>query len=328
MKTFPVIDLHEDISAYILESRHEKIVKPFNIDSKRHADIPKYSKGNVVLVVGAAFPGEYKYIGGKQVRGTIFRCASQRVMDHIAVYYRLVREFPESLYLVEHRDELLKLERNKGTGIIIGLEGAYPLDDPWDIELYYKLGVRFLGLTWNVENRYAASCLSKRDYGLTGSGEELVDLAERYGIVVDLAHASRRTMLDVLSIANKPVVISHACVRKLRDHPRNVDDEVLEELRKNHGVIGVTFVADFLGGEGVNVDTVVDHVIYLYENFGVDIIAIGTDYLGTTRLPEGLEDISRIQTLFKKLIEKGLSVEDVEKIAWKNAYRVLLEVLR
>ena len=325
-KPFPVIDLHEDISAYILES--EKTVKPFNIDVERHVDIPKYGRGGVVLVVGAIFPSGYKYVGGERVRGTVFRCSQQRVFDHIATYHRLVREFPEHLYLVERRDELLRVEYGKGTGILIGLEGAYPLDDPWDIELYYKLGVRLLGLTWNVENRYAASCLSKRDYGLTGSGEELVDLAERYGIVVDLAHASRKTMLDVLSIANKPVVISHACVRKLRNHPRNVDDEVLEELRRNHGVIGVTFVADFLGEEDVDIDMVVNHVMYLYENFGVDIIAIGTDYLGTTRLPKGLEDISRVQTLFKKLIEKGLSVEDVEKIAWRNAYRVLLEVLR
>jgi len=325
-KPFPVIDLHEDISAYILES--EKNVKPFNIDVERHADIPKYYRGGVVLVVGAVFPGEYKYVGGERVRGTVFRCSQQRVLDHIATYYRLVKEFPKHLYLIERKDELLRIEYGKGIGILIGLEGAYPLDDPWDIELYYKLGIRLLGLTWNIENRYAASCLSKHDYGLTGSGEELVDLAEKYGIVVDLAHASRKTMLDVLSIANKPVVISHACVRRLRDHPRNVDDEVLEELRRNHGVIGITFVADFLGKGDVNIDTVVDHVMYLYENFDVDIIAIGTDYLGTTRLPKGLEDISRVQTLFKKLIEKGLSVEDVEKIAWRNAYRVLLEVLR
>ncbi len=325
-KGFPVIDLHEDISAYILES--EKTVKPFNVDFERHVDIPKYGRGSVVLVVGAVFPGEYKYVGGERVRGTIFRCTQQRVLDHIATYYRLVKEFPEHLYLVERRDDLLRLEESKGTGILIGLEGAYPLDDPWDLELYYKLGVRVLGLTWNVENRYAASCMSKRDYGLTGSGSELVDIAERYGVVVDLAHASKKTMLDVLSIASKPVIISHACIRKIHDHPRNIDDEVLEELKHRNGVIGITFVADFLGKGEVGVDRVVDHLMYVYDNFGVDILAIGSDYLGTSRLPRGLEDIGKIQLLFKKLLEKGLSREDVEKIAWRNAYRVFLEVLR
>ena len=324
-KPFPVIDLHEDISAYILES--ERAVKPFNVDTERHVDIPKYGRGGVVLVVGAVFPGEHKYVGGERVRGTVFRCSQQRVLDHIATYYRLVKEFSEHLYLVEHRDELLRVEYGKGTGILIGLEGAYPLDDPWDLELYYKLGVRLIGLTWNIENRFAASCISKRDYGLTGSGEELVDIAERLGIVVDLAHASRKTMLDVLSIASRPVVISHACIYKLKAHPRNVDDEVLEELRRNHGVIGITFVSEFLGEGDVGVDTVVEHIMYVYENFGVDIIALGTDYLGTSRLPKGLEDIGKIQVLFKELLDKGLSHEDIEKIAWRNAYRVLLEVL-
>lgn len=325
-KLFPVIDLHEDISAYILESGG--IVRPFNVDAERHVDIPKYARSNTVLVVGAVFPGEHKYVGGKSVRGTVFRCSQQRVFDHIAAYYRLVKEFPEHLYLVERRDQLLRIEYGRGTGVLIGLEGAYPLDDPWDLELYYRLGVRLIGLTWNIENHFAASCMSKRDYGLTGSGEELVDIAERLGVVVDLAHASKKTMLDVLSIASKPVVVSHACIYKLRQHPRNVDDEVLEELRKNHGVIGITFVSEFLGEDEADVNTVVEHIMYVYESFGADIIALGTDYLGTSRLPKGLEDIGKIQLLFKELLDRGLSHEDVEKIAWRNAYRVLLEVLR
>ena len=326
MEKIPVIDLHEDVSSYFLRSPNPQ---PFNKDVKsRQVDIPKYRRAGLALFVGAVFPSNkiYDPTSGLVVNG--FKASLPVAWNHIAVYHRMIRRCPRDFYLVESRSVLEKEFGGNRIGILIGLEGAYPIEDPYDLELYYKLGVRLVGLTWNNENKYAASCMSKKDYGLTGSGETLVGLANSLGVIVDLAHASKNTMLDVLSITSKPVVISHACVRRIRDHPRNVDDEVLDALKRNRGVIGVTFVAEFVGEGRITIDDLVRHFTYLKENYSADIIALGTDYMGTSRLPEGLETIEGLPKLFEKLLENGFTREDLEKIAWRNAYRVIKENLK
>jgi len=130
-------------------------------------------------------------------------------------------------------------------------------------------------------------------------------------------------MIDTLKISRKPVVISHANIRSVHDHVRNVDDEILELLHSNHGVIGITMITSTIGPRP-NIDSLVRHVLYVYERFGPDIIAIGTDFLGIERTPEDLTNIGEINKLLNKLIEYGLSDNDVRKIAYENALRVIM----
>jgi len=215
----------------------------------------------------------------------------------------------------------------KKIGLILGLEGAYPLREPDELEIFYKLGIRVLGLTWNVDNQYAASCMTSKDYGLTSLGEKLVEKALDYGLVIDLAHASPNTMKDVLSISEKPVIVSHTGLRKFNDSPRNVDDEIVELIKRNRGVIGIFFVSEFIRKNKTSIEDIVEQIIYVKENFGVDILAIGSDFFGTDKLPKGLENIGKMENL-AKLLEKVMSKEDVEKIFYKNALRVFMENMK
>jgi membrane dipeptidase len=320
-----LFDLHEDLSSYILNSREEIDLEK---DLDRHADIPKYRRAGVRAFVGAVFPARY-LIGENLSRRASFKQSLEEALNHILVYYRLARKYPV-FRIVEDSSTLKSLfgEGSEHIGIVLGLEGAYPVREPDELEIYYRLGVRVLGLTWNVDNQYAASCMTRRDYGLTSMGVELVEKALDLGMVVDLAHASRKTMLDVLSIVDRPVMISHAGLRRFNDSPRNVDDEVLDMLRRNHGVIGVFFVNDYLAGDETSVDTIVEYIMYLRDNYGVEVIAIGSDYFGTTKLPRGLENIGLLKNLVDKLLEKGFQREDIDKILYGNALRVFMENIK
>ncbi|MCC6015346.1 MAG: dipeptidase, partial [Desulfurococcaceae archaeon] len=132
--------------------------------------------------------------------------------------------------------------------------------------------------------------------------------------------------IEAIEVSSKPVIISHANVRAIVDSPRNVDDEVLEALHRNGGVIGVSAIGPLVARKPrPTLDDLVQHFLYIYERFGPDILAIGTDFLGLLGLPapEGFESIDRVQVLLEKLRDRGLGDSDIEKIAYRNALRVI-----
>jgi membrane dipeptidase len=119
------------------------------------------------------------------------------------------------------------------------------------------------------------------------------------------------------------VVISHANVNDVYRHLRNVNGEVIKRLVDNGGVLGLTFIPRTIS-DSPTLSALVKHAKYVKERYGVEVLAVGTDYLGT---PPGLESVDRIETFFKALRETGFSGEEVEAVAWLNAYRVLKEAL-
>lgn len=335
---YPVIDLHEDVSTYFLTFGSGQTLADFGKDvDGRDADIPKYTRGNVRIVFASAFPGTHTFDvrlqeaeGGKWMPKAIMRYPQIQLFEHFKVYHALAE-----VYRIELLESLENVEntlhsRDYRLGFIIHVEGADSIDDPYDLVLLKKLGLRSLGLTWNYNNRWASSCTSPKDYGLTPDGEELVKTANRLGIMLDVAHASKRTALEVLETSRKPVLISHANVKALHNHRRNVDDEVLEALYRNGGVIGLTFVPSFISPkERPTVEDLAKHFIYVREKFSSDILAIGSDFHGLLgqRGPEGLESVDKLQDLLSLLREKGFSEAELRKIAYENALRVIRENL-
>jgi len=320
-----LFDLHEDLSSYILRSRE---LVDLNKDVDRHADIPKYKRSNTKAIVAAIFPASYSKTEDLVKHKVTFKNSFNEVFNHLLVYYKLVKEY-RVFKIIEKKRELENIfDQRRRIGLVIGLEGSYPIREPDELEIFYRLGVRVLGLTWNVDNQYAASCMTTKDYGLTSLGVKLVEKALDLGMVLDLAHSSPKTMKDVLSIVDKPVIVSHTSFKKFNNSPRNIDDEILDMVKRNRGVVGIFFVTDFLEGEQTSIDTVVKHILYVRENYGIDVLAIGSDYFGTEKLPKGLEDIGKINSLAENLLENGLSKDDIEKIFYKNALRVFLENLK
>jgi len=333
----PVIDLHEDVSAYFLYHGGGEPLGDFKDDIPgRDVDIPKYFKGNVRLVFAAIFPGVETFrpeesrklmeVYGKWLPAIGYRAPQTVIYEHFSIYYKLAETYDE-IIIVESASDVENIIRSEGkVGFLLHLEGAEPIDDPYDLVLLRRLGLRSLGLTWNYENKYACGCSAKKDYGLTALGEELIKMANKLSIIIDLAHASKKTALEAIEVSKKPVIISHTNIRKFVDTPRNVDDEILEAIKKNGGVVGLSVIGPLIAKKPKpSLDDLIQHYLYVHETYGADILAIGTDFMGLLGLPapEGLESIDNIQTLLQKLKDKGLSDNDLRKIAYENALRVI-----
>ncbi len=330
------IDLHEDISLYYASAGAGLRFPPADLAEDlrgRHADIPKYEKANARIVFAAIAPmthtidPELERVLSRNYRYSAsvirFRAPFVASMEHFLIYYGLVGEHPRRLKMIERRADAT-MPPHGVTGLVLSMEGAEPFESVADQELFYRLGLRSFHLTWNYDNRYSASCMSSKDYGLTGDGERLVVKANELGVVVDLAHSSRRASLEAMRLSRLPVMVSHANASAVHRHARNVDDSVLEALKRNGGVIGFTLIPTTISSKP-SIGELAKHIMYAYERFGPDILGIGTDYFGihNVREPAGLEDISRIGQLWDLLRRLGMSERDVEKVAYRNAMRVL-----
>jgi membrane dipeptidase len=130
--------------------------------------------------------------------------------------------------------------------------------------------------------------------------------------------------MDVFDLSKLPAIVSHANAKHVFDCARNVDDEVLAELRSKKGVVGFIFAREMIGNSA-NLTELAKHIMYVYDNYGSEVIAIGTDFFGLAdqKAPEGLEDITKFSGLWESLRSLGMKEGDLEKLAYKNALRVI-----
>lgn len=337
----PMIDLHEDISLYYVSGvAGTRFDSPdLSIDLKgRQADLPKYKNANVKLVLGSIAPlafttDDYRSIGlsgsysGVRL-GIRSRYAESAALQHFLIYYGLSRTYQDKISLIETLPDLNSSWEHEKISIMISMEGAEALQDAEDIYIYEKLGLRSLQLNWNFDNRYSASCFSRKDYGVTGDGEELIRRLNDLGILLDLAHSSENTVLEATEMSKLPVIVSHTNSKSKENHLRNVSDKAIEQVYKHKGVIGFSCIAPTLS-KAAKIEDMVEHIMYVYESFGADVMGIGSDYFGLLGMdtPKGLEDITRLSNLWKILYDNGMKKEDVEKISYGNSLRVIKENL-
>ncbi len=301
----------------------------------RQADLPKWRKGNVRLVFVAIFPAVEVYglksAGGEGPAYPSFASSRLLLLDQVKTIYSVAEEL--GAVIVERESHAAEAVHNGGyrLAFILHMEGADPILDPLDLKLLYKLGLRSLGLTWNYDNQYAASCVTRKDYGLTARGEELIREANRLGIIIDVAHASDKAALEAISVSKNPVMLSHGNLRSWVDTPRNSPHDVLEALARNRGVFGVSLISPNIRRDRhPTIQDVALQIKEIIENYGKTLPAIGTDFHGIPgiRPPEGLESVDKLQLLVEELKRAGLSDSEINAVTHENALRVIRENLR
>jgi membrane dipeptidase len=307
-----VIDLHCD-------TVYQGVEKDWDLKKTKGAvDIPRMRKGNYLAQTFALWTppnGGFKYLEKLEAR-----------------FDSWMKAYPDDIALATTTDELLKIDGQGKLGALLAVEGLRPLSGDVDkIRVLYGWGVRILGLSWWRSNEFTGSSTdpdkTKRT-GLTQKGREAVKLANELGMVIDVSHSSDDAVREVAELSEDPFIASHSCAKGLRDHERNLSDELLKLIASRGSVVGVNFHVGFLSDdppESVTRKAVVEHILYMVDVMGPDHVAVGSDFDGA-HPPVGLKSAAVIQLLAKDLLDRGLTQQDVDKIMYANALRVFAQV--
>ena len=218
-----------------------------------------------------------------------------------------------------------EIEENRAAGkmsAILTLEGTAGIDyNPALLEDLWAIGFRVSSLGWNERNPLTGSNVTGG--GLTDLGREYVKEAQRLGMRVDVSHISDEGFWDIMKITNAPILATHSNSRAIFDHSRNITDDMFRAIRETGGVAGYNTCREFTG-EPSDLDTICDHILHFMElDPDGKHIALGGDLDGVDAMPDGFEGVQSYLALARKLLDRGLTEENVMDIFWNNAIRVL-----
>jgi len=167
----------------------------------------------------------------------------KQTLEQIALVQSFVERYPDTFALARTSADIRRIHKSGRIASLIGVEGGGQIDESLAVlRAYHALGASYLTLTHTRTIDWADSATDNPKHGgLTTFGESVVLELNRLGMLVDLSHVSEETMLDALRVSKAPIVFSHSSARALNDHPRNVSDKVLAEVKANRGVVMVTY---------------------------------------------------------------------------------------
>jgi|SRR5690625_301992 len=243
---------------------------------------------------------------------------------------RLRHEVEEHSKIIAWANNATEMRENEVTGkisAILTLEDARAVNNSLEnIDVLAEEGFQMVGILWNQENCFGfPNSFNARENqrGLKKFGIEAIRYMEELDILTDVSHLNEGGITDVLNHSNHPVVASHSNARELANHPRNLTDEHIKGIAESGGVIGLCFAPPFLrdAAEDSSIEDMVRHLNHLLDKGGEDVLAIGTDFDGTSGNFE-IGFPSEMPKLFERLEQEKWPMERIEKFAYKNALRV------
>jgi membrane dipeptidase len=226
-----------------------------------------------------------------------------------------------------HRDGVLAIVPAVENGAAIG-------SDLGMLERLAALGVVYVTLCHNGHNLLCDSANPRRDLGdaealhggLSPLGREVVAEMNRLGLLVDVSHLSRQSMLQALQLSAAPVVATHSCVAALCPHPRNLDDTQLDALRDTGGLVQITAMPPFLRnkgrGETVTVSDFCDHVDYVVRRIGLAHCGISSDFDGGGAIT-GWRHAGESLNITAELVRRGYGHAEIAALWGGNFLRVM-----
>ncbi|XP_021702220.1 uncharacterized protein LOC5580322 isoform X2 [Aedes aegypti] len=335
LDTVPLIDGHNDLPWNIRKFLHNqlnefrfeddlKLISPWSKSAWSHTDLQRLKRGRISAQFWAAYvPCEAQH-----------KDAVQITLEQIDVIKRLTERYSPHLTACASVHDIVQAHKNHQMCSLIGVEGGHSLGGSLGVlRIYYALGVRYMTLTSTCHTPWADSSNAdgpKYDIkhgGLTAYGKTIVREMNRLGMIVDLSKSSVATMKDVLATSQAPVIFSHSSAYALCNSSRNVQDEVLQLVTKNRGLVMVNFYNKFLScTENATVEDAVAHINHIRQIAGIDHVGLGAGYDGINFTPRGLEDVGSYPRLFAELLGRGWTAEELEKLAGRNLLRVMEDV--
>jgi membrane dipeptidase len=196
------------------------------------------------------------------------------------------------------------------------------------VEQLRETGFRVVGLTHVGKNRLGDGNRVRFSDGLTKAGEMVVRQLVDHRILLDAAHLHPACFWQLMRICESPIISSHTGIREVCGTPRNLNLEQVKEIDDRGGVVGITFNPEMLSfAKKASLDDVFAHLDTVVQRFGPQVAGIGSDFCGFDGVTEGLEDISKIDSLTKKMEMHGYPEAAIIGIMGQNWLRVLEPVI-
>lgn len=337
-------ELHDRL--LIADLHSDSLVWGYDLNEKQdhnHVDVPRLIEGNVSIqafTVVTKSPRGLNIDKNNDESDNIFWLAlaqrqpienlsslTKRALWQASKLKEYAMASQGKLVIITNKRDLADLTERRRTQKIVGgwlgIEGAHALDGNVDnVEILFNAGFRMMSPSHFFDSEMGGSAHGVEKYGLTEKGKEMIRRMEEKRMLVDLAHASSKTIDDVLKIATRPVVVSHTGVKGTCNNNRNLSDDQLKRIASTRGLIGIGFWDTAVcGHDAVAISKAIK---YAADLVGVDHVALGSDYDGAVRVPF---DVTGEALITEALLGEGLSEEDTRKIMGGNVYRLLAENL-
>lgn len=261
--------------------------------------------------------------------------AVKRALGQIDAIRAICAKYPKDIALATTAAEVRAIVKSGRVAALVGLEGGYMIEDDIRVlRMFHALGVRYMTLTHSFNTHWADSSgtgtpVTPAHDGLSPFGKAVVAEMNRLGMVVDVTHVSDKTFDDALQATKAPVIASHSSVDGVKDHARNMSDDMLRALAKNGGVIQIDAVIRYIDPVDrpqTPLSVFIDHIMHAIKVAGPDHVGIGLDYGYDAPRPVDLEDCSKFENITYELLKRGVPEDTIRKVWGENTLRVMAEV--
>ena len=230
---------------------------------------------------------------------------------NIALWHGEADRYPELLSIVRRHSDIAAAKERKTLGLMLGFQNTDMIDrDISRLDMFHRLGIRIIQLTYNDRNFVGDGCLEQANAGLSQFGREVVARMNALGIAVDLSHCGTQTTADGIAASAKPPLITHSGCREVYRHPRSKEDRELKAMADKGGVVGIYFMPFIGPGPGApTIEMLMRQIDHAVKICGVDHVGIGSD-LSTTPIEETPEYLREAKAFVDGRARRGISAPD------------------
>ena len=324
------LDTHVDINPAVF--RRDTVNYVTGVP-RNQVDLPKMEAGGLDAAFLIVYVGQ-----ARTIDSATMAAAYDAAMEKFAAIHRLTDTLaPARVGLARTSTEARAIAASGRKVVFIGIENGFPIGtDLGRIKQFADLGGRYLSLAHNGHSQLSDSNTGERDgiwlhNGLSPLGREAVAELNRQGVMIDISHPSKASMLQTIALTRAPIIASHSGVRAICNHSRNLDDEQLRAMQRNGGVVQLVAFNSYVkcgpssNGARATVRDFVDHIDYTVKLIGIDHVGISSDFDGGGGV-EGWRDASETFNVTLELVRRGYTEAQIAKIWSGNLLRVLDEV--
>lgn len=275
----------------------------------------------------------------------------------IGEWYEVLNRGSDKIVLATTAEDIRRAKKENKVAIVFGFQHAPIEDDLNLLEVYYRLGVRVMQITYSERNNIGDGCNEKTNCGLSNFGKKVVEEMNRLGMLIDLSHVGDKTTMEAIELSKDPCCFTHSNPRALRNKARNKTDEQIKALAEKGGVMGMTFFTHLIRDDKLPTffGDYVDYIEYVVNLVGVDHVGVGMDvawgvtvdhpiykkllekypsmyaqagYTQKERLAWYMSDENKWFDITRGLVYRGYSDQDIEKILGLNFLKLFERVWR